>query len=199
MKKVFLIAILVILAAFLVPAYADSSNTIQPTAQLVNEADANDAAVDVNNATWGAIVTANWPEILQSAYTLKIKFYVYDSATAGPNDTTFSYQFYLADYGCSGELVASGTATCGATQLSHSPVSITTLNGGDPNTSYCWVDTLGTVTQDWATGHVATQNDGGADNVASLLINRESAKRMWCRIYDRSSSTMTVYCVAYFY
>lgn len=176
---------------------ANIQETPQVTAQLVNSADSNDAALDVNETSWAA--TSTWAEISSIGYTYKIKFYVYDTNASGPNDVTFSYQYYVADYYCNAEIVAEGTATCGAAQLSHNPVSGAQLNSGDPNSSYCWVDTLGTPTEDWASGHFTTQNDDGGNSVATILVNRQSGKKHWCRIYNRSRSTMTVYCVAYYY
>lgn len=175
-------------------AHAGDLTTVQPTALLIASADSNVAALDVNQTSWTA--TAEWPEISSYMNVMKIKWYVYDPC--GPNDTTFSYEFHVADYGCNTELVAYGTATTGAAQLSHNPTTLAELNSGDPNTLYCWADTLGTPTDDWAPT-IKTQNDGGLDGVASLLFDRESGKRAWCRIYGMSSTTMTVYCVAYGY
>jgi len=190
MKKIAILIILLLTGL----TYAGDLTTVQPTAMLIASADSNAAALDVNQTSWAA--TAAWPNVSASSNVLKIKWYVYDPC--GPNDATFSYQMYVADYGCNAELIAYGTATTGAAQLSHNPIKLTELNSGDPNSLFCWVDTLGAVTDDWGPT-VKTQNDGGLNGVASLLFDRESAKRAWCRIYNRSSATMTVYCVAWGY
>ena len=195
MRKIFLITILVL--CLISVSKGDELETVQPTAQLISSASSDASALDVNQTSWAAV--SSWEDLSDKANGLKVKFYVYDTNTNGPNDTTFSYEFYVADYGCNAEKVAAGTAICGAAQLSHDPVSIgTELNSGDPNSLYCWVDTLGTITTDWAPG-VTSQNDGGLNDVASFIFDRESAKKAWCRIYSRSRATMTVYCVIYYY
>jgi hypothetical protein len=175
---------------------ADTAETVQPTAFLVNYADSNAAALDFNETSWS--VAEEWTEISSQAKYLKVKFYVKD--TSDPNERTFSYQFYVADKGCNAEIVASGDANCGAAQMSHDPVTMSELNSGDVDPNYCWVDTLGTITTDWEDGDVDAINDDGANSVASFEFNRLSAKTAYCRIYNMSSSaTMTVYCVAYYY
>ena len=187
---------LLILLVFVLPARAVELETARDTAFLVNSADSNSAALDVNETSWAA--ASDWADIGGRANRLKVKFYVYDPC--GPNDSTFSYVFYVADHGCNAEPVCSDDVTCGAAQLSHEPTSATTeLNGGDPNSLYCWVDTMSdTPTNDWPTG-VEAQNNGGVNTIASVLFDAGSAKKAWCRIYDRSSGTMVVYCVAYYY
>ena len=185
----------IIILAFCSIGFADKVEVAQPTPFLV-ASDSNAAALDTN-CPWGTAAT--WSEIPSGATHLKIKFYVYD--TIGANDSNFLYQLYVADYGSGAEKVCSGLATCGAAQLSHNPVSLAALTLTDANT--CWVDTLGTVTTDWNVGSqtagVTTQNDGGSDGIASLIFNRQSAKRIWCRMYTPSTTTMTMYCIAYWY
>ena len=191
--RILLLVILLVLAGSI--CLADELQTGQDSAFLVNSADSNDSALGVDDTYWGAL--SSWPNIPSRANGLKVKFYVYDPC--GPDNTTFNYIFYVADYGCNAEVVASGSATCGAAQLSHNPIDLSEFNSGAPSSIYCWVDTLGTITTDWKNGGINSQNDGGADSVASFIFDRQSAKKAWCRIYDRSTSTMVVYCVAYYY
>ena len=181
---------------FLVFAFTAMSraDVVQSGPILIESADSNATALDVNQTSWGA--AKDWVEISERASNLSVKFYVYDPC--GPNDATFSYEFYVADYGCNAAKVAAGDATCGALQLSRNPVTLDELNDGDPNSLYCWVDTLGTVTADWAST-VYTQNDGGLNDISAFIFNCENAKTAWCRIYDRSSATMVVYCVSYYF
>ena len=194
MKKILILLLLAALLYFILPAPGEELETVNKTAFLIASADGNDADLDANQTSWGA--TAAWPEVTTKANYLKVKFYSYDSA--GPNDKTFSYEFYLADYGCNAELVASGSATVGGAQLSHNPVSLAEFNDGDPNSLYLWVDTLGTITSDWATT-IYPQNESTSDEPASFLFDRQGGKRAWCRIYNLTSATMTVYCVGYYY
>jgi len=192
--KIFLTILILFLASV---SWADELETVQPPAKLIKTSNSNDAALGVDGTSWA--VASGWPLLSVKSNALKVKFYVYDSNTSGPNDTTFSYEFYVADYGCNAEKVAAGSATCGAAQLSHDPANpLAELNSGDPNSLYCWVDTLGTITTDWAS-LLLKQNDGGLNDVASFIFDRQTAKKAWCRIYNRSRSTMTVYCVIYYY
>jgi len=172
---------------------ADELETIQNSAMLVSSADSNDSALGVDGTSW--VVAKTWKNITGYANNMKVKFYVYDPC--GPNDATFDYQFYVADYGCNAELVADGNVVCGAAQMSHNPVDLAEINSGVVDPNYCWVDTLD-VTEDWK-GEISTQNNGGLNGVASFIFYRQCAKKAWCRIYSRSTATMIVYCVAYYY
>lgn len=193
MKKIVYLSIVVLLFCGLY-VHAEELETVQPTAMLVAYADANSVALDVNTTSWAT--AKNWPTISKKANGLKVMFYA--NNTASPDNQTFSYQLYVADYGASAQLVAAGTATVGKAQLSNNPISLADLNSGltDPNT--LWVDTLGTITSDWKTT-VAPQNDAGADDVASFVFDRQSGRKVWCRIYGRSSATLNVSCIAYGY
>jgi hypothetical protein len=193
-KILILVALLLSVGVILSPSFSDETITVQETAFLVAVADANAAALTVLTTSWAA--TAAWPEIPQKANCVKVKFYVYDPC--GPDDKTFTYQLYIADYGCNAEIAASGSATCGKAEMSHNPITLGLLNSGAISTSYRWVDTLGTITSDLANA-IYPQNDGGADEVASFIFDRQSAKKIWCRLYGRATTTMVVYCVAYYF
>lgn len=196
--KILLFAVLLaIVGIILRPSFSDEAITVQETAFLVATADSNATALAVTTKSWAAVDTTTWPEIPQKANYVKVKFYVY-YPTTGPNDLTFNYQLYIADYGCNAEIAASGSATCGAAQMSHNPISLVQLNSGAVDPNRCWVDTLGAITSDLANA-VNSQNDGGANEVASFILDRQSAKRIWCRIYDRNRTAMVVYCVAYYF
>lgn len=194
MKRFYVFLLIVFLSAF---AWADELETLQYTAKLISTADTNAVALDVNTSSWA--VCQNWVGIPSKFNGLKVMFYAYGDGVGGgdPNNKTFSYQFYVADYGGAAQLVASGTATVGAMQLSHNPISLAELNSGSVDPNYCWIDTLGAITTDWKSG-VSTQNDGGTNDAASFIFDRESAKVAWCRIYDITNLT-TVYCIAYGY
>ena len=174
--------------------FADELETPQMTAILINEADSNDTALAVGTSSWA--VTKGWTLIPEKFNGVKVMFYAYD--VADPDGETFSYQLYVADYGGNAQIVGYGTGTVGKSQLSHNPVSLAELNSGSVDPNYCWVDTLGAVTDDWASD-ITTQNDGGADGCAALIFDRQSARTIWCRIYSRSISTLTIYCIAYGY
>jgi hypothetical protein len=174
--------------------FADELQTPQNAPILVAYADANAAALTVSTSSWS--VTKNWPIIPSTANGVKICFYAYDPNN--PDGETFSYDLYVADYGCNAQKVASGTATIGKAQLSHNPVTVVELNSGAVDPNYCWVDTLGTITSDWKTT-VAPQNDGGVNDVASFIFDRQCARKIYCRIYSRSNAYLKVWCVAYGY
>lgn len=172
-------------------AIGDETTTVQMSSILVNAADSNDAALTDETTCWS---TADlWPEISEKFSIVEIMFWVFDAGD--PCGTTFSYEIYAAKRFGSAQKVAAGTATCGAAQLSHNPISGGQLDGGSVDPNSRWVDTLSEPTSDWC-GGVATQNDGGADDIASVLFDRQGAVKIWCRIYSRSSGGMTVYCVA---
>jgi len=191
MKKFFIVMVMLI---FLSICLAVNLETVNDSAMLVSSADSNDSALDINTTCWAD--TATWPEISQRANGLKVKFYAYDPNE--PNDETFSYEFYVADYGSSAEKVAAGDANVGDAHLSHNPVTLAELNSGSADPNYCWVDTLGTITSDWKKAP-QTQNNDGLNDVASFIFHRESGRKAWCRIYDRSSPYLVVYCIVYYY
>lgn len=193
MKNVWLTTVMVIMVVS--AGYANELETAQYGPILVATADSNAAALSVSTSSWA--VCKNWVDVPRSANGLEVMFYAY--SPTGPNNLTFSYEFYVAKYGCNAQKVAAGTATVGASQISHNPVTLRQLNSGAVDPNYCWVDTLGTITTDWKDGGVKSQNDGGADDVASFIFDRQSARKTWCRIYNRSSATMVVYCIAYGY
>lgn len=205
---------LIALLVFAFPLKAEVLETESKTCMLVSVAEANGTALDVNQTSWGWVITHGtsgststhgWPKYSERMNRPKVKFYVYDPC--GPNDVTFDYIYYQADNGCNAELVASGSATCGAAQLSHNPVTVDDantisgwLNSGEPNTLYCWVDTFGTITSDlYSYFAPKASNDGGLNGVASFTYDRQTAERCYCVIYNRSSATMTVYVVAFGY
>lgn len=189
MKKCLFLILL--LAGF---AFADELETVQMTPIKVTYADANAAALDVNTNSWA--VTKDWVDIPVTFNGMKVMFYVYDPC--GPNNATFSYSFYVTEKYCNAQKVADANATCGALQLSHDPISGAELNSGAVDPNYCWVDTVDTITTDWK-GGVTAQNDGGLNDVFSMIFDRQSALKVWCRIYNRSSATMEVRCIAYGY
>lgn len=208
------IALAVVLLVFAITVKAEVLETESKTCMLVSVAEANGAALDVNQTSWDWVIshgtdgntsTHGWPRYSMRSSLPKVKFYVYDPC--GPNNTTFDYIFYQADNGCNAEIVASGSATCGAAQLSHNPVTVDDtntaagwLNSGEPNTLYCWVDTLGTITSDLDNFFdPKPSNDGGLNGVASFTYDRQSAERCYCVIYNRSSATMQVFCVVFGY
>jgi len=202
-KFLFLVFWLLFPAAFAVGADGYQLETVQKGAWLISEADSNDTALDVNTASWS--VCQDWrPDIPAWANGLKVMFYaqyvVVDEVNDlnEPNDSTFSYQFYVADYGGNAQIVASGDATVGAMQLSHDPVTLTELNDGDAAFRYCWVDTLGAITTDWK-GGVTAQNDALTNDCAAFIFDRQSAKKAWCRIYSRSNANLKIYCIAHGY
>lgn len=194
--------ILIMLSMFFVnTSFSVEISTPQMTATLVTAVEANDTALDANTTSWA--YAKSWTEIPQDWSTLKVMFYATEpndpnGETLDPNDCTFDYKFYIADYGNSGQLVADGNAVVGFMRLSHNPLSLVELNGGagDPNT--CWIDTLGTITEDW-NGTIAGQNDGGSNDAASIIIGRESGKTATCIITGMSSTKLHVYCIAYGY
>lgn len=205
---------LLILLMFCLSANAEILETQSKSCMLVAVADSNATALDINQTSWDWIIshdsdgetgTHGWPKYTMASNFPKVKFYVYDPS--GPNDVTFDYIYYQAEYGCNAEIVASGSATCGAAQLSHNPVIVDDvniakgyLNAGEPNEYYCWVDTFGTITSDINTFFSPkASNDNGLNGVASFTYDRQSAQRAWCCIYNRSSATCVVYCVAFGY
>ena len=191
MKKYILIMFLML---FVGVSFADELSTAQMTAILVNEADSNDSAFDVNTVSWS--VAKLWPEISSRFNGIKVVFYAYDPND--PNDETFSYDLRVADYGCNAQATASGTATVGGSQMSHNPISLAELNGGAVDPNYCYVDTLGAITSTWGSS-ITPQNYGGANDIASFRFDRQSAKTIWCRIYSRSNEDLIVYCIIYGY
>ena len=195
MKKIVAILLFILFLTVVHIAYCDELETARDTCFLVTYADADAAAV--SDTSWN--VAKHWPEISKRSNRLKVKFYAYN--TTSPANATFNYIFYVADRGCNAEIAASGSATVGAATLSCNPVNFDDINDvtGDPNTLWCWVDTLGTITTDWKDSDVKAQNDGGADSVASFIFDPQSGARAYCRIYDRSSATLKVWCVAYYY
>lgn len=205
MKFVISLSIFILLMAGITAA--DTLETVQPSPFLIVVSTADDAALDANDTSWKTAFT--WPEIPKGANSLKIAFYAYDSedgnTTADSN--TFNAQIYIADFGGSGQLVCDTNATIGKMQLSHSPITSGNLltygfasinTSGDPNSEYTWVDTLSTPATAWK-GSVTAQNGAGTDDMASLIFDRQSGKRIWCRIYGRSSSYLTIWCIGWYY
>jgi len=169
-------------------------DTAQATAILIKMADANETAADVNSTSWG--YAKDWVEIPSTFSMVKVMFYVYD-----PNDPTdegFDYQLYVADYGCSGQLVADANATVGLMQLSHDPINLVDVNSVTILDTYRWADKFGTITEDWM-GTIYTQNSGGANGAAALIFDRESGKTINCLINGMTNAYMRVYCIAYGY
>ena len=200
MKKVVMVLI-TMLMFFVSTSYAEELETTQMTPIVLAAVEANDTALDINTTSWA--YAKNWTEIPEKFNALKVMFYATEpndpnGETLDPNGCTFNYAVYVADYGCSGQIVASGSSTVGGMQLSHNPITLAELNSGSTDPNSCWVDTLGTVTTDWKTG-VSTQNDGGSDGMASLIFDRESGKTVKCIITARSTSYLHVWCIAYGY
>jgi len=198
MKKILFLILVLIMAG---SARADEIYTPQMTAVLISAVEANDTALDVNTASWA--YAKSWTQIPATWSTLKVMFYATE-----PNDPngeslttdgeTFSFKFYIADYGNNGQVVADCNATVGAMLLSHNPITLAELasGSGDPNTN--WVDTISTPVEAW-NGTVAAQNNAGEDGAASLVIGRESGKTAKCIITNRSSGYLHVNCIAYGY
>ena len=194
---------LVILIALMIAciAVAEPLESNQPTAFMVSYTDTNDTAFDVNTLSWA--VCKDWKDISLKANGMKVMFYCQytplDVNDANdPNDTTFDYTFYVSDYGGAAQKVASGSATCGALQLSHNPISIETeLNSGDPSSNWCWVDTLGTLTSEWKVAPTL-QNEGGNNDAASFIFDRQTAKKAKC-VFTGIDAQITVHCVSYDY
>ncbi len=179
-------------------ASADTVETVQPTPFLIAAASEDAAALGVDGTYWGA--TAAWPEIPKGAANLKIAFYAYDDANLTPDGNTFNAQVYIADFGGNAQLVCDVNCTIGKAQLSHNPVSPSTeLNAGAADPCHTWVDTTDASPETWWKGGVTAQNYTGADDMASLILNRQSGKRIWCRISEMSTTNLTVWCVGWFY
>lgn len=196
MKKLLLFLVICLIAIPFVSGFF--TNVVNDAPFLINSADSNDAALTVSTTNWDDL--SSWANISQRGGNLKVMFYVTDE-TSSPDNSTFKYIFYVADSLCNAQVVASGAATCGAAQLSRNPINNAALDttAGDPNEQNRWVDTLGTITTDWKDSDIDAQNDDGADSVAAFIFDRQSGKKAWCRIYERSSSTMTVNCIATYY
>jgi hypothetical protein len=186
--------ILMIVLMFAAIVVAEPLDTVQYTGFLVKSSDSNDTALAPNTSSWA--VCKLWPKIPEYANGIKIKFYIYEPND--PNNLTFSYQLYVADHGGNAQIVGYGDATVGGSKISHNPISLKTLNSGAIDPNYAWVDTLGTITTDWA-GGITAQNDGGLNGESSFIFDKQSGRHIWCRIYGRSSAYMKVYCIAFGY
>lgn len=193
MKKLILFIILISGVAY---CSSSSFETPQYGPILVNHADSNDTALTPDTSSWA--VCKEWTNIPPWANGLKVQFYGYDPND--PNDDTFSYQFYVADYYGNAQMVCYGNATVGGSKMTVNPIyPAVNLNAGAIDPNYAWVDTV-TKTTDWMDGSgVTLQNNGGLNDVSSLIFDRQTAIKMWCRIYARSDSYLEVYCIVYGY
>lgn len=196
MKKLIVLVILLV-SGFV---YAEQLETPHYTPFLVHSADSNDAALTPDTSSWATCRL--WTDIPSWANGLKVCFYAYDPND--PNGETFSYEFYVADYGGNAQLVASGSATIGGSKLSHDPINPSaTWNSGAIDPNRAWVDTLGTITSKWytnssGTASIVRQNYTGLNDTASFIFDRQSGYKAWCRIYGLSAYTK-VYCLAFGY
>ncbi|MDD5328037.1 MAG: hypothetical protein PHY02_09550 [Phycisphaerae bacterium] len=180
--------------------------TVQHKAELVVTAEANMAELDPNDEmTWDDCKTLA-THIPTKWNAVSLSFYGYgdggdtrgvaDSNDPGdPCNATFKFSVYFCDfYGGLEPALVDANGVIGDQQLSHDPAGGTELNAGEPNSSYCWADTINSGTASWGKT-ITYSNYLGTNMKAELKIDRQESYGIYVRIYNISSGVAKIYCV----
>lgn len=200
MKKIFTFILLLVFACSAMatlstpkdPGVFKPNSTVQEKARLVATVTADAAALDPNKSGWGNCKTF-FVEIPPQWSTITFSFYGYGNGTGAgdPNNATFSYDIHLIDL-YSGAITTSvgNSGVIGAQKLTHNPVTGATLNNGDPNSSYCWADTITPATPkgNWVFSYYDYQGNNGK---AEVSLDRRCAYGVWVRIYNMTDQPVT--------
>ena len=166
-----------------------SIGTDQYDLSVLRTVTTNDTSLLVTTDNWEDIKAVFIP-IPPQFSTVMLQFYAYGDGTGpgSPDGGTFDFAVYVAKrFGNAVAVCSANDAVVGKSQLSTNPMTGAQLNDGDPNSSYCWVDTF-TLAETWITAVVDGDN-AGADRTATVAFDPLGYSGIYVYITDMSSVT----------